>query len=603
LQMIRTDSNGYFRFNLEPGLQSNMDLSAADDPSTPGTNGMNSHSSFGGVGNISRGLAGCELRVSVPGYRPLVDTIRDPYPDSLGTIDVGTLQLKRVAGMSGSVVGVASLLVPAGALKEFNRGTDDERSNRLKSATQHLEKAVAKYDKFAAAWNELGKISLMNHDAVEARRAFEKAIAADPQFIPPYLSLASLAIQNKEYERGVVSAGKALELDPRLGIASYLEAVANFNLNRLDAAEKSARAAEKEPNQGIPQLHALLANILLRKQDYANAAVEMRTYLREFPQGQFAGEMQKKLEEIEKAAAASKSEAVPLQPVSLPLSEVWQPDEALVETPAAKVIAPPPGKRTKADLWFAPHVNRAMPPVSPVMTCPLPDVLSKAGKRIEEFVRNVDKFTATEVVEHQTVDRSGRLGSPQIRKFNYVVSIAPAPSGYLNVEEYRNGGDFPDGIATMGTPSLVLIFHPHHVKDFQMTCEGLAEWRGQPAWQVRFEERRDHGHSMSEVQIGANSFSVRLRGRALILADSYQVAHLESDVAEEVPKIRLRLQHQDIDYRPVTSASSKAEIWLPSSTELYMDFLGHRFYRRHSFTDIKFFSVKVHQTIADPKNE
>jgi hypothetical protein len=95
---------------------------------------------------------------------------------------------------------------------------------------------------------------------------------------------------------------------------------------------------------------------------------------------------------------------------------------------------------------------------------------------------------------------SSRSGSPQIRKFNYIVSITPAPSGYLNVREYRNGGDFPDGFATPGTPSLVLIFHPHHVKDFQITCEGLAEWTGQPAWRVRFEERPDHRHSMSDVQ-------------------------------------------------------------------------------------------------------
>jgi hypothetical protein len=56
-----------------------------------------------------------------------------------------------------------------------------------------------------------------------------------------------------------------------------------------------------------------------------------------------------------------------------------------------------------------------------------------------------------------------------------------------------------------------------------------------------------------------------------------------------------------VDYRPVTSSAGKAEIWLPSSTELYMDFLNHRFYRRHDFRDVKFFSVKVHQTIAEPK--
>ena len=267
----------------------------------------------------------------------------------------------------------------------------------------------------------------------------------------------------------------------------------------------------------------------------------------------------------------------------------------------AQRSAPPPAKRNKKDLWFASHIDRILPPVSPGTACPLPEVLSKAGGRIEELVHNVDKFTATEVVEHQTVDRLGELGSPQIRKFNYVVSMMPAPNGYFNVEEYRSGGTFPEDIVTEGTPSLVLIFHPQHVKDFQFTCEGLAEWNGQPAWRVGFEERRDHGHAMSQVQIDVNHYSLRLRGRAWILADSYQVAHLESDLAEEVPNIRLRLQHQDIDYRPVTSAGSKAQIWLPSSTELYMDFLGHRFYRRHSFTDIKFFSVKVKQIIADPK--
>jgi hypothetical protein len=160
---------------------------------------------------------------------------------------------------------------------------------------------------------------------------------------------------------------------------------------------------------------------------------------------------------------------------------------------------------------------------------------------------------------------------------------------------------FPDHIGTIGTPSLALIFHPHHVKDFEMKCEGLGQWRGQPAWQVRFEERPDRRNSMMVVQIGGSSFSPRLRGGAWILADSYQVARLESDLAEEIPKIRLRLQHEDIEYRPVSFAESKGEIWLPSSTEMYMDFIGRRFYRRHTFTDLKFFSVKVQQTFGEPK--
>jgi hypothetical protein len=181
---------------------------------------------------------------------------------------------------------------------------------------------------------------------------------------------------------------------------------------------------KKKPHQNIPQLHALLADILLQKQEYTKAAGEMRTYLKEFPDGQLAGEVQKKLDQIEKFAASAEGKSKPLpDPAHTPptMEELGQTkpqqvEEAFVEKPAAEALASPRGK-AKANLWYPPDIDRAIPQVSPGMTCPLPDVLSKAGKRIEELVQNVDKFTATEVVEHQHVDRSGRLGVPEVRKF------------------------------------------------------------------------------------------------------------------------------------------------------------------------------------------
>ena len=262
--------------------------------------------------------------------------------------------------------------------------------------------------------------------------------------------------------------------------------------------------------------------------------------------------------------------------------------------------------QTGANGWVPPDIDRSVPEVAPGAVCALSSVLSSAGKRVEELARNVDKFTATEVVEHQSVDRSGRLGPPKSRSFNYLVTMARTRTGGVNVEEYRNGGSspeqFPDHIATIGTPSLVLIFHPHHISDFDMKCEGLGQWRGKPAWQVRFEELPNRQNAMEVVQIGTGSFSPRLRGRAWILADSYQVARLESDIVDEIPKIRLRLQHEEIEYRPVPLPDSKQEIWLPWTAEMYMDFIGRRFYRRHSFTNLKFFSVKVQQTFGYPKD-
>ncbi len=279
--------------------------------------------------------------------------------------------------------------------------------------------------------------------------------------------------------------------------------------------------------------------------------------------------------------------------------------QTLVTGSPHRTLASSRDTRTKADRWFPQDIDRVIPPVAPESACPLTDVLAQAGKRIQELVGNVDRFTATEVVEHQSVDPSGQLRRPEIRKFNYLISIAQTPNGNLNVEEYRNGGSnqdqFPDHVATVGTPSLVLIFHPQYAKNFQMTCEGLGQWHEQPAWQVRFEERTDRHNPISDLVLEGRAFGLRLRGRAWIVADSYQIARLESDLADQIPKIRLRLQHEDIEYRSVQFEEGEGEIWLPSSTELYMDFLGHRFYRRHSFADFQLFSVKVQQTFADPK--
>lgn len=263
------------------------------------------------------------------------------------------------------------------------------------------------------------------------------------------------------------------------------------------------------------------------------------------------------------------------------------------------------GGPAKVDSWYPPDVDAAIPEVDTQTACPLEDVLSGAGKRIQELVANVEKFTATEVVEHQGVDPSGQLRSPEIRKFNYSVSIEQLKDGYLNVEEYRDGGSspdqFPDHIATVGTPTLILIFHPSSIKNFKMTCEGLRQWQGRPAWQVRFEEHADRHPAMSALVMNGRSFALRLRGRAWILADSYQVARLQCDLLNQIPEIRLRLQHEDIEYRPVSFKNGKAEFWLPSSTKFYMDFRGHRFYRLHHFTDFQLFSVDVNQKVHDLK--
>jgi hypothetical protein len=271
----------------------------------------------------------------------------------------------------------------------------------------------------------------------------------------------------------------------------------------------------------------------------------------------------------------------------------------------ANVQPPAENAGNALDPWAPPDIDALQRPVAKAPGCSLADVISQAGVRVEEFVHNVDRFSATEVIQHQPVNQSGKLLRPEIQEFNYVYSMKEGSDGYVISEENRDlaksPNGFPDQVATLGSPGLVLIFHPHYIRDFAMSCEGLGDWHGQPAWQIRFEELPERRHVMSNIVIGGKSYDVRLRGIAWILQDSFQVAHLELDLAETIPKIRLRLDHQMIDYLPVSFPQSGTKIWLPSSTELYMDFRGHRFYRRLSYLNFKLFSVKIQQEFGDTR--
>jgi cytochrome c-type biogenesis protein CcmH/NrfG len=312
IQAVRANLDGHFHFTLGEGPQNNAALNASDE--TPMTiEAANVGAPVSSAGPAFR-LSFCELQVSVSGYQPVSKIVRLDAHEA-GGIDAGTMVLTRIAGIKGSAISVTSLLAPHNARKEFEKGYKDALQHRSSSATRHLQKAVAEYDNYAVAWEELGKIYLQNHQNEEARQAFAKAIFADPQYLPPCLALAGLEMQSQHYEDAIEAAGKALKLYPGLAIARLIQADANFRLNRLDAAEKIARDVANDSHQELPQLHVLLANIDLKKQDYSDAAIEFQAYLKQSPKGDLAMEVRSRLKELQEFEANTrKTASIPESP-------------------------------------------------------------------------------------------------------------------------------------------------------------------------------------------------------------------------------------------------------------------------------------------------
>jgi hypothetical protein len=189
------------------------------------------------------------------------------------------------------------------------------------------------------------------------------------------------------------------------------------------------------------------------------------------------------------------------------------------------------------------------------------------------------------------------------------VSIEQYRPGYFDVIEYRGNkyspAQFPDGVETRGLPSMALIFHPNNAENFAMSCEGLGQWNGTPAWQVHFRQRPDKPKTIRAYRIGENgpSYPVALRGRVWIAADSYQIVRMETDLVAALPEIRLFVDHIVVEYGPMRFKNRNVEMWLPQSAELYSDWRGKRMHRRHSFSNYMLFSVDEKQYISEPKTE
>jgi hypothetical protein len=272
--------------------------------------------------------------------------------------------------------------------------------------------------------------------------------------------------------------------------------------------------------------------------------------------------------------------------------------------PALSVVAPAAAARASRPSWIPSGIDD-VPAVKAGVECPVPQVVGGAGQRITELIDNLQKFDATERVEHFNVNGAGSRGKPETRTFDYTVTITPSRSGVFYLEEYRNGTidplQFPAQIATVGLSSMALMLHPILITDFKLACEGLGQLDGHPAWQIHFEQRADRPNRILSYALGKQVYPVPLIGRVWVDATTYQVRRFESELLDPVEKIGLTQQYIAIDYGPVQFQAHKLELWLPLDANVYWERRGRRYYRRHSFSNFKLFGVDASQHIKAPE--
>ena len=271
-----------------------------------------------------RELANCELRALVPGFKSEVIGLAEVMSNAVAeAIDVGAIVIERLTKVDAMTLSATPYKAPRDAQRAYQKGLQAEAHGQLAEAQQCFERAVEIYPRFTHAWFRLGTVLQREHQNDRAHQAFTRATAMDTRFLPPYLSLASMAYKAQSWREVLNLTGHILRFDPLnyahvtgyildldpfdYAEAYFYDAMANYKLNKLEDAEKSAlKAASLDTRPRFPRLHLLLAEIFARKNSYSSAISEIQTYLELVPHAQNADELREwsvKLQKLDRPAS------------------------------------------------------------------------------------------------------------------------------------------------------------------------------------------------------------------------------------------------------------------------------------------------------------
>jgi hypothetical protein len=299
-------------FSMQLGSRADSFPEASADSTSPF--GVASKDSSTGISRSQ--VTKCELRVSASGFHSSVISLLD-LDTFGGSVDVGVIVVRRGTKIEGTTLDATSYKAPKDARRAYEKGLQAERNGKLADARKYFETSVEIYPSSANAWFHLGAVLQKENQNDAARTAYVKATTINTKFLPPYLFLALMAYEAENWRDVLKLTGHILDLDPLnqadvtgyvvdLDPLNYAEAyfynsVANYKLNNIEDAEKSALKAERLDLRTLfPQLHLLLAEIFTRKNNYALAIEEIQTYLALAPDAKDADQEREQLAKLEK---------------------------------------------------------------------------------------------------------------------------------------------------------------------------------------------------------------------------------------------------------------------------------------------------------------
>jgi tetratricopeptide (TPR) repeat protein len=534
-------------------------------------------------------MGDCKVEVSAAGYKPAIEHM-EVLQSVTNRIQYVYVYLHPE---SEPASGSRAPIVPQKVLKEIDKGMAAMQSKHDDEALRHLTKASQLAPSSPDVAYLLGVLALNRKDLAAAGQHFQAAVNYAPSHHRALLELGYVQMKTSQWNSAAQTLERALQVNTTSSRAHLLLANAYAQLHNYPKAQEHAQRAEEFGSDNAAPARTLLAEILGAQGNRDGAKQEFEAVLRDFPNAPSAAIAKQGLQNLSSPGAQAPSGE------SLSSGAVPVVDNGAALLPAMSVAT--------VTAWAPPNVDTSIPGVASDISCSADDVVQRTGINTDRQLANLEKFLATEHIQHEEVNGRGEVTQIRDKNFSYMVFIEHAKDGLVFLNENRDGGtgtdSFPTSLATVGLVSLgVDVFHPGFAKALNFKCEGLGQWRGKAAWILHFEQKPSVKSYLRLWQTKTQTVEIPLKGRVWVAASSYNVLHVESDLREPMKDLELMRDHLAIDYGPVNFQNGKTELWLPWYADMYLELHGKRYHHNHTLSNFSLFAVDTSDKISLPKN-
>jgi tetratricopeptide (TPR) repeat protein len=562
------------------------------------------------------------VKVEAPGYQTAEQYVDLPYSNA-PTVRAEFYLLPTKTGPAAKPEGGA-ILAPR-AQKEVQQGLKDLKANKIGSAQKHLAKALKMAPGNPLVNYLMGESWLRASKAEEAIPYLENAISLDPKQTGALMALGTVRYQQGDMPKAIDLLKRAVESNRGSWQAHWLLAAAFLRAGGYEMAREQAESALKYGKEQADPARLILGEALARLGKRDQALETFSDYLKRHPNDPRAKQIRglmaklqqppeaateaahvagKQPQEDVQAFADSKEAPAPRRPKPTPTADLSATPTLAAPTPPPTTLATVPAEEN----WAPPDVDAEKPEIISDATCRLPQILREAAKHAEELVSDLQKFSATEDFQDVEIKRNGGLSRPLTGKFSYLVFIHNLRPNLISIQEMRTpspaallGGD---RLVSTGSAALALVFHPDFAKDFTWKCDGMGEWKGQPAWVIHFQQRADRPTSrLHGFETPAGGTLLALKGLAWVAANGDHVLHLETDLVKPAQELQFDKEHFVINYTLVRFRTHPVALWLPESVDAYFRYRDHSYHQYSRFTNFELFWVGTGQKIEEPKQK